>query len=79
MQYDRAADGSLTPLPKPDIDTGAGVERVAALLQGVHSVYETDAFPPLIGAVEGWTGARYDERRRPETRAARALATTAAP
>src|SRR3954447_9061324 len=59
MQYDRAEDGSLTPLPQQNIDTGAGVERVAALLQGVHSVYETDAFRAIIQAVEGWTGARY--------------------
>jgi alanyl-tRNA synthetase len=41
MQYDRAADGTLAPLPRPSIDTGSGVERVAALLQDVHSVYET--------------------------------------
>jgi alanyl-tRNA synthetase len=59
MQYDRTADGDLTPLPKPSIDTGAGVERVSALLQGVHSVYETDGFQTIIAAVEGWSGARY--------------------
>ena len=60
MQYDRAADGSLTPLPAQNIDTGSGLERVAALLQGVHSVYETDAFQAIIGAAETWSGARYD-------------------
>ena len=49
MQYDQDADGKLTPLPKPSIDTGAGVERVSALLQDVHSVYETDTFRELIG------------------------------
>ena len=64
MQYDQDAEGKLTPLPKPSIDTGAGVERVTALLQGVHSVYETDAFTPIIEAIEGWTGTSYDERRR---------------
>ncbi|MDX6568234.1 MAG: alanyl-tRNA synthetase, partial [Gaiellales bacterium] len=59
MQYDRSADGTLAPLPKQSIDTGAGLERVAALLQGVHSVYEVDTFRDIISAVEGWTGARY--------------------
>ncbi|CAA9529410.1 MAG: Alanyl-tRNA synthetase [uncultured Thermoleophilia bacterium] len=59
MQYDRAEDGTLSPLPRPSIDTGSGVERVAALLQDVHSVYETDGFVALISALEGWSGARY--------------------
>jgi alanyl-tRNA synthetase len=59
MQYDRGDDGSLTPLPAQNIDTGAGIERVGALLQGVHSVYETDAFQEIIGAVEEWSGASY--------------------
>jgi alanyl-tRNA synthetase len=58
MQYDRSERG-LTPLPKPSIDTGAGVERVSALLQGVHSVYETDGFQAIIAACETWSGARY--------------------
>ncbi len=59
MQYDQAEDGTLTPLPKTGVDTGAGVERVAALQQGVHSVYETDGFTAIIAAVEEWTGASY--------------------
>ena len=59
MQYDQDQDGGLTPLPRPCVDTGAGVERVAALLQGVHSVYETDPFQTMIAAIEGWTGASY--------------------
>lgn len=48
MQYDRSADGTMTPLPKPCVDTGMGLERIAAVLQGVHSNYEIDLFDNLI-------------------------------
>jgi alanyl-tRNA synthetase len=50
MQYDRAADGTLTPLPKPSVDTGMGLERLAAVMQGVHSNYEIDLFSSLVKA-----------------------------
>ena len=60
MQFDRQESG-LTPLPKPSIDTGAGVERISALLQGVHSVYETDGFQEVIAACESWSGAKYTD------------------
>jgi alanyl-tRNA synthetase len=50
MQFDAAADGTLAPLPDPSIDTGAGLERVAAVLQGVESNYDSDLFRPLIEA-----------------------------
>ena len=56
MQYDRAADGTLTPLPKPSVDTGAGLERVAAVMQGVHSNYDIDLFRDLIRAAAQATG-----------------------
>lgn len=56
MQFYRAADGSLTPLPAPCVDTGMGLERIAAVLQNVHSNYEIDMFQHLIKAAAGITG-----------------------
>ena len=56
MQYDRSADGVLTPLPKPSVDTGMGLERVAAVMQGVHSNYDIDLFKALIQAAAAVTG-----------------------
>jgi alanyl-tRNA synthetase len=50
MQYERSADGKLTPLPKPSVDTGMGLERIAAVMQGVNSNYDIDLFKSLIRA-----------------------------
>jgi alanyl-tRNA synthetase len=56
MQYDRSSDGILVPLPKPSVDTGLGLERVAAVMQGVHSNYDIDLFKSLIRAAADVTG-----------------------
>ena len=59
MQYDAQPDGTLVPLPKPSVDTGAGLERNLAVLQGTQSIWDIDVFGPLLGAAEAVTGARY--------------------
>src|SRR5215470_11256336 len=51
MQFDRSADGKLTPLPRPSVDTGMGLERIATVMQGVHSIFDIDLFRNLIRAV----------------------------
>jgi alanyl-tRNA synthetase len=58
MQYDRAADGTLTPLPKPSVDTGMGLERLAAVLQNVHNNYDIDLFQNLIKAIQQLSGTK---------------------
>ena len=60
MQFDRAADGTLTPLPKPSVDTGAGLERIAAVMQGEDDNFHTDVFQPLIDRVGMLVGRPYD-------------------
>ena len=59
MQFERGQDGGLTPLPKPSIDTGAGLERMASVAQGKRSNYDTDLFQNVIRAVEKVSGKRY--------------------
>ena len=58
MQYNRDSKGEMTPLPKPSVDTGMGLERLAAVMQGVHSNYEIDIFQALIRAAAEVTGTR---------------------
>ncbi len=64
MQYDRAADGTLAPLPRPSIDTGMGLERTASIIQGVDSNYEIDLFQPIFEAI--WKVARVSPEERKE-------------
>ena len=64
MQYNRDSEGRLTPLPNPCIDTGMGLERMAMVLQGVNSNYETDLFMPLINAIAEMAGIDYGKNKR---------------
>ncbi len=59
MQFNRDISGKMTPLPKPSVDTGAGLERISAVLQGVFSNYDTDLFEPLFAAITRVTGHKY--------------------
>jgi alanyl-tRNA synthetase len=67
MQYDRDASGKLTPLPRPSIDTGMGLERVAAVLEGKLSNYETDLIRPIIDQASGLFGLAYGTDARVDT------------
>ncbi len=60
MQFNRAADGTLNPLPKPSVDTGMGLERVASVLQGVKSNYDTDLLREIIAECEKLSGFKYN-------------------
>ena len=68
MQYDQRSDGTRVPLPKPSIDTGMGLERIAAVLQGVHDNYDIDIFRHLIAASVELTGVPAEGRHRPSHR-----------
>ncbi len=62
MQFNRAEDGTMTRLPKPSIDTGMGLERVAAVLQGKFNNYDSDLFAPIISCLEKLSGHNYGEK-----------------
>ena len=68
MQFDQAQDGTRTPLPKPSIDTGMGLERVSAVLQGVHNNYDTDLFRTLIASSVDLTGVKAEGDSAPSHR-----------
>ena len=63
MQYDQKENGDLDELPKKSVDTGSGLERIAAVLQGVNSNYETDLFRNLINAVSEICSASYEKNK----------------
>ena len=67
MQFERSADGTLTPLPKPSIDTGMGLERIAAVLQGKHNNYDSDLFQPIIQRTCDLAGVSYGSQPRNDT------------
>ena len=59
MQFDRDASGRTTPLPKPSVDTGAGLERITAVLEGKNNNYDTDLFAPILARIEEVSGKKY--------------------
>ena len=63
MQYERHADGSLSALPRRNIDTGAGLDRILTQIQGVESVFDTDLVAPILEAASAATGRVYGENR----------------
>jgi alanyl-tRNA synthetase len=74
MQFERSADGTLTPLPRPSIDTGAGLERMASVAQGKRSNYDTDLFRNLIAAIEKVAGKKYGATDAPDDVSMRVIA-----
>lgn len=67
MQFERSEDGTMTPLPKPSIDTGMGLERVAAVVQGGYSNYDSDLFSGLIARIGEIAGKKYGEGSQDDT------------
>ena len=67
MQFNRAQDGTMTPLPKPSIDTGMGLERITAVCQGKRSNFDTDLFQGLIQAMAQKAGVSYGDNYDTDT------------
>ena len=65
MQYEQVTKEERVPLPRPSIDTGMGLERMASILQGVESVFETDLFQPILARIETLSGHRYGGTMEP--------------
>lgn len=63
MQYEKKKNGELVKLPKPSVDTGAGLERVSAVMQGVYWNYDTDLFAPIISKIEAMSGKKYTDTK----------------
>jgi len=66
MQYERDASGKMAPLPKPSVDTGAGLERITAILQSVNNNFDTDLFAPILAKIETISGRKYLGGMAPE-------------
>ncbi len=64
MQFNRSADGTMTPLPKPSVDTGMGLERITTVMQGVQSNYDTDLLQGIIRHIERHSGKKYGDNER---------------
>ena len=79
MEFERSADGVLTPLPAPSIDTGMGLERITAVLQSKESNYDTDVFMPLLTEIGRLVEHTYaaEHRARPTSRSASSPTTSA--
>ena len=74
MQFERDATGRMTPLPRPSVDTGAGLERLTAILQGANNNFDTDLFAPILAGIEQLSGQRYRGNMAPEDAPFRVIA-----
>jgi alanyl-tRNA synthetase len=74
MQFERDASGKMTPLPRPSVDTGLGLERLTAILQGANNNFDTDLFAPILAKLEELSGQKYRGRMAPEDAPFRVIA-----
>ena len=74
MQFERDASGKMTPLPRPSVDTGAGLERITAILQGANNNFDTDLFIPILTKIEELSGQKYRGAMAPEDAPFRVIA-----